>query len=178
MASVVWSSGVRVAGIQIVRLLSVKIHPLRLQLEERVGRQIKDYIFNDRVARRRHAAGESTPRNESSSQVGSKHSSTLELAPLNRSKSAVSVNSSAPSTRSVSTSGRPGGDLVPKGDAVEMRKRASASRNFEKMVLESTTFVVTYKVSLMTVRSFWVELTVSATRNANTKPGLCLMQST
>ena len=178
MASVVWSSGVRVAGIQIVRLLSVKIHPLRLQLEERVGRQIKDYIFDDRVARRRHAAGEGTPRNDSSSQVGSKHSSTLELAPLNRSKSAVSVNSSAPSTRSVSTSGRPGGDLVPKGDAVEMRKRASASRNFEKMVLESTTFVVTYKVSLMTVRSFWVELTVSAMRNANTKPGLCLMQST
>lgn len=152
MASVVWSSGATVGGIQIVRLLSVNVHPLRLQLEERVGRQIKDYIFNDRVAKRREAAGDTTPRNDASSQKGSsKASSTLELAPLNRSRSAVSVNSNTQSIggRSVSNSGRNGDfDLVPQGDAAEMQKRANSGRTFERLELASTTFVVTYKVSL------------------------------
>lgn len=136
-----------------VRLLSVNVHPLRLQLEERVGRQIKDYIFNDRVAKRKEAAGDSTPKNDSSSQKGSAKasSSTLELAPLNRSRSAVSVNSNTQSIggRSVSTSGKTGSqfDLVPQSDAVEMQKRANSTRTFERLELASTTFVVTYKVS-------------------------------
>jgi hypothetical protein len=119
-----------------------------------VGRQVKDYIFNDRVSRRREAA-ESTPKNDSStSQAGSK--STLELAPLHRSKSAVSVNSSAASSvgnRSVSTSGRAGEGVqdhfatVPKSDAAEMRRRASSTRTFIAVELEPTLFVLSYKVS-------------------------------
>ena len=152
MASVVWSSGAVVGGIQIVHLLSLDVHPLRLQLEERVGRQIKDYIFNDRVAKRREAAGNATPRNDASSQKGSsKASSTLELVPLNRSRSAVSVNSNTQSIggRSVSTSGRTGEfDLVPQGDADEMRRRANNTRTFERLEVSSTTIVVTYKVSM------------------------------
>lgn len=159
VASFVWSSVAPVGGIPVVRLLKVKVHPLRLQLEERVGRKIKDYIFNDRVARRREAASETTNRNDSSSQVGSKTTSNLELVPLNRSKSAVSVNSSVASSngnRSVSTSGRhaTGHDRVqnqfssvPKGDAAEMRRRAKSTRFFHQIILEQTTFVVTYKVS-------------------------------
>jgi hypothetical protein len=153
MASVVWSSGAVVGGIQIVHLLSLDVHPLRLQLEERVGRQIKDYIFNDRVAKRREAAGNATPRSEVSSQKGSsKASSTLELAPLNRSRSAVSVNSNTQSIggRSVSNSGRTGEfDLVPQGDADEMRRRANNTRTFERLEVSSTTIVVTYKVSFL-----------------------------
>jgi hypothetical protein len=37
--------------------------------------------------------------------------------------------------------------MVPKGDAAEMRRRASSARTFLNITLEATTFVLTYKVS-------------------------------
>lgn len=160
MASVLWSTVAKVGGIPIVRQLSVYLHPVRLQLEEKVAAKIKDYIFNDRVSRRKEAASEATSRKETATNHGNKTSSTLELAPLHRSKSAISVNSTAASSignRSVSTSGRPGsvaGDdrvpdnftMVPKGDAAEMRRRASAVRTFIDIAFESTIVVISYKV--------------------------------
>jgi hypothetical protein len=140
--------------------MSVYLHPVRLQLEEKVAAKIKDYIFNDRVSRRKEAAGDANSRKDTGSSVGHKTSSTLELPPLHRSKSAVSVNSTSASSignRSVSTSGRPGslaGDervsdnfaMVPKGDAAEMRRRASAVRTFIDIAFESTIVVISYKV--------------------------------
>jgi hypothetical protein len=156
VASVVWSTLADVGGIPVVRLLKVYLHPLRLQLEERVGRKIKDYMFVDRIARRREAVG--LPRNDSSSQAGSKTNSHLELVPLNRSKSAVSVNSSVASStenRSVSISSRhPRRDRirdqfasVPQGDAAEMSRRSKSTKHFIKIELATTTFVITHKVS-------------------------------
>jgi hypothetical protein len=160
MASVIWSTAAEVGGIPIIRDLSVYLHPVRLQLEERVAAAIKDYIFNDRVSRRKaKQGGTETPRKDTGSNAGSKASSTLELAPLHRSKSAVSVNSNAVSisSRSVSTSGRPAsvvGDdpnqdkftLVPKGDAEEMRRRANGGKTFLNVAFDPTVVVISYKV--------------------------------
>lgn len=113
-----------------------------------------DYIFNDRVRRRREeGTANAPPRDDGglSNAGASKTSSTLELAPLHRSKSAVSVASSSAATNRQSRQGDEGihdhFTMVPKGDAAEMRRRASSARTFLNITLEATTFVLTYKVS-------------------------------
>lgn len=131
-----------------------------------MGHEVMDYIFNDRVRRRREegggggGGGTATPRNErdrdrdASSHAGSKTASTLELAPLHRSKSAVSVASSSAATAATRQS-RQGDEgmhdhftLVPKGDAAEMRRRANSARTFLSITFEATSFVLSYKVSI------------------------------
>lgn len=154
IASVIWSTLAAVGGIPIVRQFTPYIHPIRLQLEQRVGHQVMDYIFNDRVRRRREeGTGTATPRNDNN--AGSKTASTQELIPLHRSKSAVSVASTSAASANTNRQSRQGDEamhdhftLVPKGDAAEMRRRASSARTFLSITFDATSFVLSYKVSL------------------------------
>ncbi|KAM0789695.1 hypothetical protein ACM66B_006555 [Microbotryomycetes sp. NB124-2] len=50
-AAVLWNSLPPVGGITMVDLLEIHLHPLKLQLEHRVGRQILDYLFSQRRAK-------------------------------------------------------------------------------------------------------------------------------
>ena len=52
-ASVCWSVLAPVGGITIVRNFAVYLLPLRFRLEEKVGHQVTDYIFSERVERRK-----------------------------------------------------------------------------------------------------------------------------
>ncbi|EJU06094.1 hypothetical protein DACRYDRAFT_97695 [Dacryopinax primogenitus] len=55
-----WSTLAPVSGISIIRSFELHFHPIRLQIERKVGRQIMDYIFA-RSARRKEIEGPDRP---------------------------------------------------------------------------------------------------------------------
>ena len=172
-ASAAWSILAPVGGISIVRHLALYIYPVRFRLEEKVGHQVMDYIFTDRVERRKarkeekdrekaerhhHAKnkkGEKSTNDLGMLAEGKKSTATLKSTdgtPLRRSKSSTSVAT----MNTVATNGSAddvatkGEDekfrLVPTKDATEMRKRASANKTFVKIIFGATSFVLSYKV--------------------------------
>ena len=157
-----------VGGIQIVRHLAVHLHPVRFKLEERLGHEIVDYVFNDRVKRRRQKAedkqdgtnghkhnGTSTPSNDSNRHLhmpgrreAARTPSGMEMPPLQRSKSQGSVLSEmAPRTSEDTGDSENKFTMVPIKDAAEMRRRASANKTFVKIVFANTSIVLSFKVS-------------------------------
>lgn len=160
-ASACWSILAPVGGIDIVRHFAFYVHPVRFRLEEKVGHQVMDYIFSDRVERRKRKA---ETKNEKPKAVkentlgmtladGSKSTamlrtaSGLEMPQLSRSKSQLSVNSSQ--TGIIEEMGHKSDDkftMVPTKDASEMRRRASAVKTFVGIVFGATSLVLSYKV--------------------------------
>ncbi|ORX40254.1 golgi-body localization protein domain-domain-containing protein [Kockovaella imperatae] len=159
-ASIFMSTMAAVGGIQIVRHLAVNLHPVRFKLEERLGHEIVDYIFNDRVKRRRQKAeekqngttnghrenGTTTP-GPSGRRDAQRTPSGMEMPPLNRTRSQASILSETPNGRSSEDQSE--GDhkftMVPMQDAAEMRRRASANKTFVKIVFAATSIVLSFK---------------------------------
>lgn len=52
-AAILWNALPPVGGISIVEQFELHLHPIRLQLEHRVGRQILDYVFSQRRSSKR-----------------------------------------------------------------------------------------------------------------------------
>ena len=147
-----WSVLAPVGGIPIVRNLALYLHPVRFKLEERVGHEIVDYIFNDRVKRRKQgensvplASRESSHSTESSKQLLTV--SGTEMPSLDRIKSTSSLKTlaGAPKERIIPDAKF---GMVPIRDAVEMRRRASANKTFIRVIFGSTSIVLSYKVGL------------------------------
>lgn len=106
----VWSELAPVGGISIVDQFELDLHPLKLQLEMRVGKMIMDYIFGSK----RHREEEERKRKEvldahaSNGQHKHKPSAFLRLTHANKSGDASAGGSEASSRRtSTSSEGRP-----------------------------------------------------------------------
>ncbi|KAI5479861.1 hypothetical protein MNV49_002419 [Pseudohyphozyma bogoriensis] len=106
-AAILWNSLAPVGGISIVEQFELHIHPVRLQLEHRVGRRILDYLF---VQRRKGNGDDSSEKKRSATPTPkpSPSASTSSLSPLaasnGRNRSAESL---VPSVRHVHVAGRP-----------------------------------------------------------------------
>jgi len=164
-ASACWSFLAPVGGISIVRQFIFRIHPVRFKLEERVGHDIVDYIFNDRVKRRRekHADKNGKKGEKPNGTVhkengqdppvngGQRTHSLLALPALHRSSSQMSIASTASSSRfkrhvsghEQQSSGDEGQHdttftMVPMRDATEMRNSES-STSLIRVVSSSST---------------------------------------
>jgi hypothetical protein len=126
--------------------LAFYLHPVRFKLEERLGHEIVDYIFNRvkpwnkgeiNALQRAADAGE-----------GLKHNRPppgRELPPIHRTQSTASVISVKGSGELL---GKPDAKftMVPIRDAAEMKRRASANRTFIRVIFGSTSIVLSYKV--------------------------------
>jgi hypothetical protein len=154
-ASASWSMLAPVGGIAIVRHFAFYLHPVRFKLEERVGHAIVDYIFNDRVKRRKERKdvenGAATPRSETngngmahlSTDFGrGKNPSSAEMPPLARTRSTSSVATQP--GEGISNAKKFA--MVPMQDAAEMRLRAKSNKTFIRVVFGCTSFVLSYKV--------------------------------
>lgn len=166
-----WSTLAPVGGISIVRHLGYKLYPVRINLEERVGHAVSDYMFSARKKRRQESVtsgtGTHTPLPEISENGGShgllshphtnRTASTIELPSLHRTRSTVSIASTANSVAPSRSGSNQGQDdapthqdkftTVPRDDVAEMRRRASANRTFLDILFEATSIVLTYKVT-------------------------------
>jgi hypothetical protein len=156
-ASAAWSVLAPVGGIEIVRNFTFASHPLNFRLEERVGKQMMDYVFNDRVRRRQ----EKKSKKEKGETRGkgtagdSRMASTLELPALQRSQSSTSVASSATQGTMTSADGSNGASkmrpeakftMIHSADAALMRDRASKTKTFERIRVMQTVLILSYKV--------------------------------
>lgn len=94
-AAVLWNSLAPVGGISIVEQFEFHLHPVRLQLEHRIGRKILDYIFSQRKSDR---APEDSPPEIPAKQPARAWASSS-LAPLGSSVMNKSSESLALSTR-------------------------------------------------------------------------------
>ncbi|ORY31449.1 golgi-body localization protein domain-domain-containing protein [Naematelia encephala] len=146
MMSISWSTLAPVGGIPIFRHLFVNIFPIRFRIEERVGHQIADYIFNDRVRRRDEQAKGGSKEDKESKRT----SSGTEIPPLHRTQSSASLSSQTTNGARhpmPDELGKPDAKftMVPSGDAAEMRRRAKANFTFVKIMVEATSVVLSYK---------------------------------
>lgn len=163
-ASACWSILAPVGGIDIVRHFAFYIHPVLFRLEERVGHQVMDYIFSDRVERRKRKVEKGDKPKTAHKELGMsqaegnrsstllRSSSGIDMPQLSRSKSQVSVATmSTNNTGLIEEMGNKPDDkftMVPTKDASEMRRRASAVKTFVGIVFGATSLVLSYKVSL------------------------------
>ncbi|GAA5830097.1 hypothetical protein JCM11251_006874 [Rhodosporidiobolus azoricus] len=161
-AAALWNTLAPVGGISIVERFELHLHPIRLQLEHRVGRQILDYLFAERSDQKS---------DEEHGQRVEKPSTPL-VAPGSNALASRSVDSLAPPQGSQSSSsgmGQAGSSsvsvhsaehrlrktvsaelLAPKSgeeglDADEMRRRAAAYRTFIFVEISSTVLSLTYR---------------------------------
>lgn len=171
-AAILWNSLPPVGGISIVEQFEVHLHPIRLQLEHRVGRQILDYIFAQRrkladdepTAERKHPTKVSRPNpTPLSSSVNSFMHSTDSLS-IHKNTSRLTLSSDiasrstldVPSTASFSALRRVNSsttELLEEGleeglDGDEMRLRAALFRTFILVEFTSTVLSLSYRVSL------------------------------
>ncbi|KAK4056456.1 Protein SABRE [Microbotryomycetes sp. JL221] len=174
-AAVLWNSLPPVGGISIVDLLEIHLHPLKLQLEHRVGRQILDYLFSQRRAKTKAIerkkssnkldATSSGPNSQSSTRppsilVHNHNASTDSLdssSVLDRShnRSTPTLHTSASHSSLASGEHRlrkvaSADVLAPTGqeeglDAEEMRARAQLNRTFILVDITSTLLCLTYR---------------------------------
>ena len=166
-AAILWNALAPVGGISIVEQFELHLHPVRLQLEHRVGRQILDYVFSQRRSKPADEEDESTGSDTPSAKSG-RHSLLSPLTPnkaANRSVESLAVNKDKTPTRSGQSSSAASinGDhrlrrttskeiLAPPGveeglDANEMRLRAALNRTFILVDFTSTVLCLTYRVS-------------------------------
>lgn len=163
-ASAAWSILAPVGGITMVRHTAFYLYPVRFRLEERVGHQVMDYIFSDRVERRKNRErmkrqGHIRDAPASVAQHTESHRSngamtrlgTTDAVPLVRSKSQASIATVNTTNGSMNGDGndRDRGDskfAVDTNDASEMRRRAKGNKTFIKILVGATSFVLSYKV--------------------------------
>lgn len=162
-ASAAWSVLAPVGGIEIVRNFTFASHPLNFRLEERVGKQMMDYVFNDRVQRRQEKkrkkekgekGDKDSVRNGSNGDISKSSSLMLDMPALQRSQSSTSVASSA-TQGTFASAGANGNDkmrpdakftMIQSQDAAEMRLRASTTKTFERIRVTQTVLILSYKV--------------------------------
>lgn len=163
-AAVLWNALAPVGGISIVEQFELHLHPIRLQLEHRVGRQILDYLFSQRRSKR-EADEPPTPRIEKKASRASLAPIRTSLSLLNRSSESLLLpRNGRASSVLASSSSSINGDvarlrernsseaLVPQDfeeglDAAEMRARAALYRTFILVDFSSTVLCLTYRVS-------------------------------
>lgn len=163
-AAILWNALAPVGGISIVEQFELHLHPIRLQLEHRVGRQILDYIFSQRrskpVDEEDDSTGSDTPPAKPSRQslshltpnrTASRSVESLAISKTpnrsGQSSSAASINGDHRLRRTTSKE-----VLAPPGleeglDANEMRLRAALNRTFILVDFTSTVLCLTYRVS-------------------------------
>jgi len=161
-ASAAWSIMAPVGGITMVRHTGFYLLPVRFRLEERVGDQVMDYIFSDRVERRANQERSKRHLKEAPASI-SQHSDThksngaivrsgtSDSIPLMRSKSSVSIATVGTTNGSTNGDGEdsrqdPKFSMGPAKDASEMRRRAKGNKTFIRIILAATYLVLSYKV--------------------------------
>lgn len=171
-AAILWNSLPPVGGISIVEQFEVHLHPIRLQLEHRVGRQILDYVFSQRrkLADDEPATEKKPPTKVSrpiptplASSAGSfmrstdslsfhKNNSRLTLSSDIASRSTLDVPSTTSSFSALRRVNSSTTELMEEGleeglDADEMRLRAALFRTFILVEFTSTVLSLSYRVS-------------------------------
>ncbi|WRT67617.1 uncharacterized protein IL334_004589 [Kwoniella shivajii] len=164
-AQLYWSSYPPIGGIPVFPKVDIAFADVRFKIEEKFGHQVVDYIFSDRIRRRKDKVkkqqttnGHSiTKTNNTESRSMTPTSSTFrgtaqtgpststedlqlppsrgDLFPLSRSKSQVSL---------VSHTEPDPLSIRNNGDTLEMRLRAATNRYFGEIRLHQMTFVLTY----------------------------------
>lgn len=97
--AVLWSMLTPVGGISIIDRFEVHLHPIKLQLEQTVGKQIMDYIFSQKARKPSSKTESSKPTGSSASSIQSGHSSTSKRMPSSASSSLLSKARSTESLR-------------------------------------------------------------------------------
>jgi hypothetical protein len=150
--SAAWSIGTSVGGIELWKSFTFVAQPINVRLEERVGKQMLDYVFNDRVKRRQEKKKKHDKEDvESIASMGSNGTgASRKDLELSRTQSSVSIASTAHASVMSGANGngmRPEKfALIHSKDALEMRDRASKTKRFEKIRVAPTTLMLSYKV--------------------------------
>ncbi|GJN94531.1 hypothetical protein Rhopal_007614-T1 [Rhodotorula paludigena] len=162
-AAAVWNSLAPVGGISIIERFELHLHPVRLQLEHRMGRKIVDYLFSERHQRSAPTSTppQSSPRKSSSPLTGPGTNarasrSTESLLPPRTSyastgdrtlaSSSASIRSTEHRLRKAISSDMLVADVREEGlDADEMRHRAASNATFIFVEISSTLLCLTYR---------------------------------
>ncbi|GAA5897882.1 hypothetical protein JCM6882_005104 [Rhodosporidiobolus microsporus] len=155
-AAALWNSLAPVGGISIVERFELHLHPVRLQLEHRIGRQIVEYLFTEREQKSDEEEGNkpSSPLvPPASNSQASRSVDSLALPRGGPSQSTGALTSSSASIHSVEHRLRKTVSaevLAPEAaeeglDADEMRRRAAAYRTFIFVEISSTVLCLTYR---------------------------------
>ncbi|GAA5929891.1 uncharacterized protein JCM15063_004656 [Sporobolomyces koalae] len=173
-AVAVWDSLAPVGGIEVVERFLLHLHPVALQLEHRLGRQILDYLFSERIKNRKeeisseadrsrlspqksrdsHAAPYSASMNQSieSFSSGSQRSSRDQVRPASANANPPSTSSSSirsvdkhPHQKAVSNEILRAAGQEEGLDAEEMKARAARFRAFLAIEISCTVLRLTYR---------------------------------
>ncbi|GAA5901240.1 uncharacterized protein JCM6883_000150 [Sporobolomyces salmoneus] len=122
-AVAVWDSLAPVGGIAVVERFLLKLHPVALQLEHRVGREILDYLFSERI---KHRKEESSTEVDQSRHRSPKPKESIKSAYLVSNQSVDSLGSS--SRRSNEHLNSPTGSVYQSNSASNMSIRSVENR--------------------------------------------------
>lgn len=176
-AAALWNTHAPVGGIAIIERFELHLHPIKLQLEHRVGRKILDYLFAERQ-QKSGDGGDDTPASRNGSRLSlptpnssaSRSAESLALPRTSQSSSNANLPlaSSSASIRSVETRVRKAistealitEDREEGLDADEMRRRAATNRTFIFVEVSSTVLCLTYRVRFRSSQPFrpWLTL--------------------
>jgi hypothetical protein len=151
-ASAAWSIGTSVGGIELWKSFTFVAQPINVRIEERVGKQMLDYVFNDRVKRRQEKKSKKHDKDdaESVASMSTNGTGSRKDLELSRTQSSASIASTAHASVMSGTNGnglRPEKfALIHSKDALEMRDRASKTKRFEKIRVAPTILMLSYKV--------------------------------
>ena len=160
-ASAAWSISTPVGGIDIWKSFTFAVQPINVRIEERVGKQVLDYVFNDRVRRRQEQKTKKheKDRGDQESIISSGSNDTgmsrgTKDLELSRTQSSASIASSLHPSMMNGSNGdqsRPQKfAVVHSKDALEMKNRASKTKTFENIRVAPTVFMLSYQVCELT----------------------------
>jgi hypothetical protein len=164
-----WAVLAPVGGIAIIERIYVQLHPLRVQLEKRIGRQIMDYVFSARPKRKSQVQGKpannggnphglsigdddnsvidfSVTGRESSKQTQDKRASTSRQGSSEHPPADPSSHRTLRKRKSVSSLSPEVDQAVHQIEADEMHSRATSNRTFVSIEIAQTNLVLSYKV--------------------------------
>ncbi|GAA6043699.1 hypothetical protein JCM8097_007486 [Rhodosporidiobolus ruineniae] len=165
-AAALWNSLAPVGGISIVERFELHLHPVRLQLEHRIGKQIVDYLFSERDQKpndREDGSSSHKPPSPLVPPTNMQASRSVDSLTLPRSsqpstttlagRSSGALTSSSASIRSAEHRVRKTVSaevLAPESqeeglDADEMRRRAASYRTFIFVEITATVLCLTYR---------------------------------
>lgn len=172
----IWNSLAPVGGIAIIERFELHLHPIRVQLEHRVGKKILDYVFSERQQQRAHreengrrGGGDdgddddaSSVRSRTARSTNSPASRSVDSLPLSPNQGQFSLRSAGSSdllssrASILSQEERLRRATAPDSltsqpqeeglDADEMRRRARTNRTFIFAEISSTLLCLTYRV--------------------------------
>ncbi|GAA6060439.1 hypothetical protein JCM10212_000032 [Sporobolomyces blumeae] len=169
-AAAIWDSNAAVGGISVIERFELYLHPVALRLEHKIGRQILDYLFAERVksnkedksvegdrnrlspekAKQRNGSNYSLPnRSVESLAASTRRSSEQQSSPTGSSQSLVPSNASVHSVESRMRKAASHEVLASISheeglDADEMQRRARLFRAFLSVLIPSTQLRLTY----------------------------------